>query len=419
MKRTVLIACLAALALLILPAGLLAQQGGKISFGNLAVIPGIELQGVYDDNIYKGNGKEYPGDAARTRQERKESDWITHVKPSLFLNYGMQERGYVKAGYQGDFAFYNTTNENNWKNQQGIFDALYTAPGGLILGVADTYTNAEDPYGNAEQFGIGRVTKRWTNTLATKLGYNFMSNLRALVYYNNNKQQYKDIADFSQDYTENEYGIGVESRFLPKTWGFLRFHHGQREYTTLAAGLTPDRTSDYKWNRVSTGLTWDADAKFSGEFNVGYQWLTYDNQFADAARTRRREDKSTWVAATTINYMATATTTLGMNITRAVRSSAGDNNEQFTDTGIGVNLQQQLMSKLTLLAALNYSRNEYNLPAGNPRTDNNYIGNVGLNYAIQDWIGVGAGYTYNRKNSNAELEEFVDNQFMVSLKIVY
>ena len=417
MKRTAFIACLAALALLILPAGLLAQQGGKISFGNLAVIPGIEVQGVYDDNIYKGNGKEYAGDAAKTRQERKESDWITHVKPSLFLNYGMQERGYIKAGYQGDFAFYNKTNENNWKNQQGIFDALYTAPGGLIVGVANTFTNAEDPYGNADQVGVGRVTKRWTNTLATKLGYNIMSNFRALVYYNNNKQQYKDIADFSQDYTENEYGVGVESRFMPKTWGFLRYHHGNREYTSLFNGLTRERAADFKTHRVSTGLTWDADAKLSGELSVGYQWLKYDNRLDKNGA--QREDKNTWVAATTINYMATATTTLGLNISRAVRSTAADTNEQFTDTGIGVSVQQQLLNKLTLTAGLNYSRNEYNLPVGNPRSDDNYIGNVGLNYAIQDWIGVGAGYTYNRKNSNVEDQEFVDNQFMVSLKIVY
>ena len=164
-------------------------------------------------------------------------------------------------------------------------------------------------------------------------------------------------------------------------------------------------------------LTWDADAKLSGEFNVGYQWLNYDNQL-DKNGTRR-EDKNTWVAATTVNYMATATTTLGMSVSRAVRNTASDTNEQFTDTGIGVTVQQQLLNKLTLLAGLNYSRNEYNLPVGTPRTDNNYIGNVGLNYAIQDWIGVGAGYTYNRKNSNIEVEEFVDNQFMVSLKIVY
>lgn len=417
MKRSELTACLVALALLLWPAGLWAQQGGRISFGNLSIVPGVEVQGVYDDNIYKGNGKEYAGDAAKTRQEKKESDWITHAKPSLFLNYNMQERGSIRAGYQGDFAFYNSNTSNNWKNHQGILDANYTAPGGLIAGVSNLYTHAEDPFGNADQYGTGRVTKRWTNDLKTKLGYNIMSNLRAMVYYNNSRQQYLDIADYTQDYTEHEYGVGVETRFLPKTWGFLRFHHGVREYTTLYSGLTRERAADFKWNRVSAGLTWDADAKLSGELNLGYQWLTYDNQLDKNGA--RREDKNTWVAATSINYLATATTTLSLNIARAVRSTAGDTNEQFTDTGIGVNVQQQLLQKLTLTGGLNYSMNEYNLPAGNPREDKNYLANLGLNYAIQDWIGVGVGYSYNRKDSNKEEQEYVDNQFMVSLKVVY
>ncbi len=44
---------------------------------------------------------------------------------------------------------------------------------------------------------------------------------------------------------------------------------------------------------------------------------------------------------------------------------------------------------------------------------------MGLNYAIRDWLGVGAGYSYNRKDSNDESQDFTDNQFMVSLKIIY
>ena len=29
-------------------------EGGKIRFGNLALIPGLSVQGVHDDNIYLG-----------------------------------------------------------------------------------------------------------------------------------------------------------------------------------------------------------------------------------------------------------------------------------------------------------------------------------------------------------------------------
>lgn len=418
MKKSGMILYVAAIALMMLPVQLEAQQGGKISFGNLSLIPGIEMQGVYDDNIYKGNGREYAS-ATTTKEEKKEADWVTHAKPSFALNYAMPERGNVSLGYQGDFAFYDKNRNNNWKNNQGLLDVNYLAPGGLILGINDMYANGEDPLGNADQYAIGRVTKRWTNDLKTKLGYNLTSNFRTILYYNNSKQKYSDIADYSQDYTENEYGAGMEARLLPKTWGFIRYHYGERKYDTLGPTDTTDTISDYTYNRVSAGLGWDPGAKLSGELNVGYQMLRYKNEKTSTGAIR--EDKNTWTAATSINFQATETTDLSLNINRAVRNSGSDTNEQFTDTGLGFNFKQKLLTKLSLIGGVTYSRNEYNTlaTADDLRKDDNYSANVGLKYDIQDWIGVGIGYNYSRKNSNAELNEYIDNQFMASLRIVY
>ena len=413
MKRATFFSCVTALLLAIVPLQVQAQQGGNIKFGNLSIVPGFTLQGIHDDNIYLGNGKDSAGLA-----EKKVSDWITHAKPSLLLNYLMPERGYVNLGYQGDFAFYDENDSNNWKSQMGNFEVNYLAPGGLIFGINELYTRAEDPFGGADQYNVGRISKRWTNDVKTKLGYAITSNFRSILYYNNFKQQYNDIQDYTQDYTENEYGIGVETRFLPKTWGFLRYYYGQRKYNTLAPGETTDEfNTDLKWNKVSAGLTWDPEAKLSGELNVGYQWLTYDHERTDTGILR--ENKNTWVAATSIFFKATETTTLAMTLSRAIRNTASDTNEQFIDTGIGITLQQKLFTKFLLNAGLNYSKNEYNLPVGNERSDNNYKGNIGLDYNIQEWLSVGVAYNYNRKDSNIEASEFVDNQFMASLKIVY
>ncbi len=426
MKKTVIVTCIAALVLVMLPLQLPAQQDSnlqmqaksttgtnRINFGNLSVIPGIELQGIYDDNIYKGNGKEY-ANPATTRQEKKESDWITHVKPGLLLNYVMPQRGYVNLGYAGDFAFYGTNTSNNWKNNQGDFDFNYMAPRGLIAQVADTYKTSEDPFGNADQYAVGRVSKRWNNDFRAKLGYGITDTFRTMLYFNNAKQQYQDIADYSQDYTDNEVGVGVQSRFLPKTWGFLRYHYGQRKYNTLGPTERTDaNNSNFKWNKVNAGLEWDPGSKLSGELNFGYQWKVYDNRFTVTGA--EREDKNSWIAATTIQFEATPTTRLGMNIKRELRNSASDTSEQFTDTGIGFSIQQQLMAKLFLIGGVSYSKYEYNTD----RTDDNYLGDISLNYPIRDWLAVKVGYNYNRKNSNVETEEFVDNQFAASVKIVY
>ena len=84
----------------VLPDGLAQTThpaGGKIKLGRLTVIPGFTLQEVYDDNIFSGNGK-------NNTTELKESDWITHTVPSLLLNYQLDGRGQINAGYLGDYA---------------------------------------------------------------------------------------------------------------------------------------------------------------------------------------------------------------------------------------------------------------------------------------------------------------------------
>jgi len=45
--------------------------------------------------------------------------------------------------------------------------------------------------------------------------------------------------------------------------------------------------------------------------------------------------------------------------------------------------------------------------------------NLGLDYQIQPWMTLGVGYRYNKKTSNYEAFEYVDNQYMANLKIVY
>jgi len=406
---------------LIVPVHLSAQgTSGKIKFGNLSIIPSLGIQGDYDDNIYFGNGKEYPDDVTKTETEQKVSDWTTHVKPGLLFNYTFPERGSLSLGYTGDFTFYNQQSNNNWKNNQGLLALDYLAPSGIILGISDTYTKAEDPYGGADQYKVGRVTKRALNNLTTKVGYHLMNNFRMLLLYSNYRQKYDhDLADFSQDYYISEYGLSVETRILPRTWGFVRYLYGQQRYFTNAPGQTDEFNTDFKRNAAQVGLTWDPHSKLSGEVNVGYQWQKYDHEFVDAAHTSRRGDENNWTAATSVSFQATAATMLSLNLTRAVRNTASDTSERFVDTGIGLNLQQILLQKLTLSAGVTYSKNEYNLPENDPRTDSNYLANLGLGYKIWDWLDVGVGYFYNRKNSNIDINEYTDNKYQVTLNMRY
>ncbi|MFA4915357.1 MAG: outer membrane beta-barrel protein [Syntrophales bacterium] len=409
-----LFAFLGAALFILLPCKLMAQEG-NINFGKLKIIPNITVQGIYDDNIYRGNGTD-------SLAEREESDLITHVMPGILLNYTLPERGYVNLGYQGDFALYGDNDSNNWKNHQVNLDLNYQAPAGLIIGLTNLYTRAEDPYGSADQYLVGRVTKRWMNDLKGRVGYNFSSNFRSFVYYNFYKQDYKDDQDYTQNYDDNEFGIGAEIKILPKTWGFIRYHHGERDYNTHYGTSSESNDSDSEWHRTNVGLTWDAAAKLQGELNFGYQWKEYNNGLTPTGAVR--EDKDTWIAATSINFQPTTTTNLALNLSRSTRDTASDTKEYFEDTGIGFTVQQGFMRKFTATLGMMWSKNDYNMPpaynaTGEDREDDNYVTRLGIDYALRDWLTLNVGHVYNKKDSNYEAESFVDNQYMATVKVAY
>ena len=411
MKIGILIVGSAMGILIYLSSQVMAQMGG-FNIGKSKVHPGITLEERYDDNIFLGNG-------TNDTTELKEPDWITLVMPRIGFNHPFPGRGGISFGYNGIFAFYRTNDENDWRNHQGLFDLDYQAPGGPFLGINYVYTDAEDPFGNLAQYNTGIKTKRQLNDLKTEAGYRFGNRSAILGYYNYYKQDYDLERDFTQNYDVNEIGVGFQRRLLQKTWGFVRYHFGERDYYThpQGSGVTESNDADFSYHRVNLGLTWDPGAKLSGELNFGYLWKKYENLFD--VNGDRYEDLDTWIAGTLINYTISPLTALSLGITRAPRVLGSSTNTYFVDTGIGTNLKQMLLARLSLTIGASYNKNDYNQPVNNPREDDNYRVNVGLTYEIRYWLTTGVGYTYWKKDSNFEEYSFTNNRFMVSLSALY
>jgi len=308
MKKNIFVSFLVVNCLVFFTAGALAQErGGTLIFGNLVVTPGLTLQEVYDDNIYLGSG-------TNSTTESEESDWITHIVPGLMLDYSLHERGGIKLGYIGDYAYYKDENNNDWKNHKGVFGLNYKAPVGLIIGIDNLYTRAQDPYGSDNEYRLGvPQTERWHNDLKTRIGYELQNLFRIFAYYNYYKQKYDEDIDYSQNYDCNEVGAGIEKKILPLMWGFLRYFHGETDYYTRREGVTDSNDADFSYDSVKMGLAWDPGAKIEGELNFGYTWKKYDNN-ADVS-DRQYDDQNTWIASTLLSYKPTVTTTLGLAIT--------------------------------------------------------------------------------------------------------
>ena len=382
------------------------KHGGRIHRQKLEVIPYVAARGVYESNIFLGN---HLTEAARP----EESDYMFRVDPGLLLTYDMGVRGYANAGYFGEWAFYDKRTDNNWDMQNGLVDVLYTAPGGLIAGVYDLYSNGNDPFGDATQYDLGVTRDRWRNNFRGKVGYEFASRWRAMGFVNQYKQDYKNDRDSTQDWTTTEVGAGAEMKVFPKTWAFVRYHYGKQDFDTHIGGVTSDNDSSNRRDRVNTGLAWDGGGKLSGEFNVGWAWLGYDNDFDTAGRPY--DDANTWTARTYVTYQATPLTRLRLIVARDIRPTGSNTREYYEDTYAGLRVDQDLPYKLFGRARVIYDRNDFNTS----RLDNNYRADVLVRYQVQPWLFAGAEYRYWKKDSNDPEYSFKDHQVIVSIGSTY
>jgi len=430
MKKTLIIITLAMFLPALISSHVLAE-GGKIRFGNLAVVPSMGVEEVYDDNIYY--------DKTNTV-----SDWITHFKPGLLLDYTIEGRGKVKLGYAGNYAYYANNKDNNWKSHEILFDLDYLSPGGLIAKIKNDLINSEDPYGDLSEYNLGVKTERWTDDLKTEFGFKFSNRFKVLAYYNYYRQDYKNTpggsanlnynanpnyyggGDFTQDYYYNEEGLGFETKITHKTWAFLRYYYGSQKYFTHRDGITSSNDAAYDWRRVNTGLGWDDGGRFGGEINFGYQWNSYKNSRDQYGTPYKDEDN--WIAATSVTYRQTEARAFKFTIRRELHQLGAGVSGNYLNTVFGIGVRQKIRSKFFLNLGYEFSIDKYNgdsyyySNSGNNRNSssngksNTHHVHTGLQYTIKEWLTAGVEYNYFNRTSNESLDEYQINRFGISLE---
>jgi hypothetical protein len=379
-------------------------QGNSFGTGKLRFFPELAVGLVYNDNIFFDEIDE-------------EADVISHVIPRLMIDYSLEERGRIRLGYAGDFAFYKDFSDNDWRKHDVGFEIDYQAPSGLFIDLGNNFVDTSDPFGSPDEYALGEQKNRWYNLLGLGLGYNHDDRLKFIGYLNYNVQEYDDKqVDWSQNFDDLYYGVGLEKRIAQKTWGFVRYFHGSRDYNTASPDGSVNETNDadYIFDRVAAGLTWDLTSRITGELNFGYEWLDYENP-ADSIGIAY-EDANTWLAATKIDYaLNPGVTNLYLRLERGIYPRGSNTTELFYGTDAIVGFTHRFYSWYRLKGYAGIGNNDYN----NKRQDNNYRAGIGLEYLIHRRWTLGVGYDYYRRDSNEPGESWTNNRGMITLTLRY
>jgi len=425
MNKYTLLAPMIALALS-LPAVGLAEEEQDLDADDLFggrggyIHPYIIAAGLYDDNV-------------NDTRANKISDYASILSPGIWIAVpGVRERSPSPATsprtagglgvvedrgellsrmgaslhYRSDMTRYEEATENDSDDQliEGMLQ--YSLKGGLTFEAMNQY---RDSHENPGQSISGAFEDYTSNLLGGRTTYTLGSRFRLRAEYSNFDVDYDGDANgsASRDRNDDKYSAYLFYKLTGKSTFFVEY-----DLVDISYDQTTDLDSKehYYWG----GYRWRLSDKTMGEIKLGY--LSQEQAQGQA------DDQGDFVVQAWLDYELTGKTRLKIMGAR-IPEQADDYTEQSALTNRGsLTLSHDLTGKIKASVEGGYGKTSYDggytyQGVNGERKDDEYTGRFSLDYRIQDWLGVGASYTYFDRESSIDDLTYTDNQVLVSLTL--
>ncbi|WP_289029404.1 outer membrane beta-barrel protein [uncultured Paraglaciecola sp.] len=345
----------------------------------------------FDDNVFRSNVEE--------------SDRVIQFTPTISLN-GLYGKHNFAFEYVGDFAQYSENSDFNYFqhnfNGFALLDINRTINAQFNLFYQDKIekpgVNSSLLDDDAEEFNEYTITG-----LNAALFYGTKRSLGQLVLifdvnnrdYSNNSQEFRDV-DSSAITARFFYNLGDKTRLLLEA--------GTGDYDYIQNETTIDRSNSEL--ELLAGVTWEATAKTSGVFRVGYKNKEYNSdQFKTISGLSYFFN---------VEWQPTSYTSFSLGSTKNPNESAQINEGGLFRTTYSIEAQHEITSRTNFLTEYKFYKDEVALFEGN-RTDEREEFSVGVGFIINRWLDSKVGYRYLNRTSELDTFNYTANIFEISL----
>ena len=365
----------------------------------------ITLSAEQDDNINLSS--DTADDSA------KEDDLVFHVAPELDVTHFMGHHD-LNANLNGDFRKGADVVDGEMNLEAGVGMNL-NFPGGLSIGLSDSYKKEEFDQGLYTEVG---VTDNQTNTYGVTAGYSFGERTAVEAGYSHKWEEYDDSPTTSVYDTDT-----IDGRLtIPVSREWKSYLDGQ--FSSIESDEITIRNNDE--TRGVLGFRWEGPNRFSCWVEGGIGEIDYENEGL--------EDYSEAVGEVGVEVALSAWS--------ALQASLGQNSygELKYEGAFSHNFHDKL--ELTFGASQDTLRS-YSLTSTEPTYDvtmfqlglnstilervdagltgsyqiqdtassvETLIAKFTLDYPIQDWVRAGAHYQYATRTADNAQEEYDDNR---------
>jgi hypothetical protein len=246
------------------------------------------------------------------------------------------------------------------------------------------------------------------------------------MYQHNLQRFYADV-DKWQNRTDQQYGFTFFYKLSAKTSLLAQYRRTQAKYDAQNDGIWPngiltwsDETSqDYTLNDYFIGVHFRPGGKLSGEIKLGDGQKRFAN--SGDMNGNAYEDQSSWMAEADINYHPTQRTLLSWTLKRAYKGSSDTDTSSYLDTLVGLYLRQRFSDRFSFGFGLDWNRSDYSgggLANSDQKYFNTYTAKTSFEWVLFKWLTGGVEYRYRVRRAGDALyedEEYKNSVFLMRL----
>ncbi|OGW38105.1 MAG: hypothetical protein A2Y97_08475 [Nitrospirae bacterium RBG_13_39_12] len=276
----------------------------------------------------------------------------------------------------------------------------YNFRGGLSIDLVDQFLMSHDIRGT----GISNeLDKYMTNLIGLMLTYDVSRRFNLRFDYSHFLVDYDATRNDFRERNDNAFSGYVFYRLQPKTSLFV-------QYEFIDIIYNENIMSNSQEHNYFAGLSWDITAKSKGSIKAGYG----SKDFTDSSIGNSKN----FIMEAQINHRFTPKTSLTIKGARSINETNISTTDFILTNLVELIYTQRLTAKLTGNISLSYINDNYkdNLTfdgVTKARKDNLYSGAIGLQYKFREWLDLGAGYIYTKRDSNFSDFDYTNNAIFI------
>jgi hypothetical protein len=363
--------------------------------GAFLIYPELTLAGGYDSNVFFEPDNEKDAFLAIIRPSfSAQSQWSTHaLSVSGFLEEGLYEK-YSRNGYT-DYGL----------GTDGRIDITRTDRLNLGLAASRQHEGRDSP---DSQAGARSITQYFVYDADAAYRHDFarlFTVLRAGFRRNVYQDAVGDVDNSSRDRDRYTVGGRVGHTISPR---FTVFVDGAYRWVEYDEEDDQGRKRDNQGYTVRAGTGIDITSILFGELSVGYSAVSYDESGFQSASSPGLGGRLTWnVTPLTSIIFNAAGEIQETTVTRNGEEASGNKHAE-----VSLTVWHELLRNVLLNAAGYYVRDEFE---GISRTDNTFGVGAGLRYLINRNFSLDANYTFSKRDSDENSEEYDNNLVLIGI----